>query len=790
MSRSRADFEGGLFDEASPASKRQRLFSGSNGSGIGDGDGCSHTSYGRPHEDGGGSTFAINNYEDSDFDDDDDDDPAGDATASPAGVAGGGGGGGGGLARKNKKKPWKLHGRSGGGRGRGRSMHDANLYRHYRPDFRELAREYPETFGPHVRDDPDTGRATIDWTDPAAMRELTRVMLRHDFGLLEWDAPLDRLCPPVANRLNYICWLSDLMKLSSSSSSSSSSSPFSPSSSSPPRSSQQASTTTATAMSAGKENPAASASGGGGDGVAEGGGGGTATTTTTTNPAAMSMAQRNLLLFGTAGGLGGEEEEEGGGSEDMAVCDDDIDDGDDKGRRQKSGAVAVAAPAPAPPVPKKCRGIDIGTGASCIYPLLGAKVAGWSFLATEIDAVSAEWAEKNVRSNGLQGQVSVRLVHPLSGDGGDGEDDAAPGPLLTTLGEEDGDFDFSMTNPPFFESADEAGQNPDTATGEMAAEGEVACPGGEVAFVRAIIRDSLRLKQRVRWYTTMVGKKSNAKKLLRVLREAGVRNTRTTEFFQGRTVRWGLAWSFTSEGMVGDKVPDDPSVKVFSKKKAADRTQHNFRSFSVPLRPRPPASSVETPRETTAGGIPGDGTGDEGGGGSGGGAIVKITVPANLPLDAGDVVERLKSSMMAFKQADVKVEAVDEDDYGGGGGSSISATSERRFRCEARTRTGAGGSGKTTRITAPAPAAPPAARACCCCRCCTVRVRAGGSLRGGVGGRRGGSGRSPGVCTARGGRRQRRLSAAVGSAADGRAPAKQALEERDDARGRRRRKRR
>lgn len=29
---------------------------------------------------------------------------------------------------------------------------------------------------------------------------------------------------------------------------------------------------------------------------------------------------------------------------------------------------------------------------------------------------------------------------------------------------------------------------------------------------------------------------------------------RTTEFFQGRTVRWGLAWSFTSEGMVGDKV--------------------------------------------------------------------------------------------------------------------------------------------------------------------------------------------------------------------------------------------
>lgn len=63
-----------------------------------------------------------------------------------------------------------------------------------------------------MKEDPDTGRSTIDWKDPEAMRELTRVMLRHDFGI-EWDVPLDRLCPPVANRLNYICWLADLMKL-------------------------------------------------------------------------------------------------------------------------------------------------------------------------------------------------------------------------------------------------------------------------------------------------------------------------------------------------------------------------------------------------------------------------------------------------------------------------------------------------------------------------------------------------------------------------------------------------
>lgn len=200
----------------------------------------------------------------------------------------------------------------------------------------------PDTFGPHVRDDPETGRASIDWADPAAMRELTRVMLRHDFGLLEWDSPLDRLCPPVANRLNYICWLSDLMKLSASSRSR------------PPP---------PTPSPAGDAVPSSGVDGDG-DGAA--------------GEPAMSAAQRNLLLFGTAGGMGG--------GDDMAVCDD--------------GEAAAAAAGG--PKSHSCRGIDIGTGASCIYPLLGAKVAGWSFLATEVDGVSAEWAEKNVRSNGLQ----------------------------------------------------------------------------------------------------------------------------------------------------------------------------------------------------------------------------------------------------------------------------------------------------------------------------------------------------------------------------------------------------
>ena len=43
--------------------------------------------------------------------------------------------------------------------------------------------------------------------------------------------------------------------------------------------------------------------------------------------------------------------------------------------------------------------ISVGTGASCIYPLLGTRLNGWSFLATEIDPASVEYATKNVTAN-------------------------------------------------------------------------------------------------------------------------------------------------------------------------------------------------------------------------------------------------------------------------------------------------------------------------------------------------------------------------------------------------------
>lgn len=131
-----------------------------------------------------------------------------------------------------------------------------------------------------------------------------------------------------------------------------------------------------------------------------------------------------------------------------------------------------------------------------------------------------------------------------------------------------------MCNPPFYTSHDEMLQsaeakqrppssvsltihhfNPDdkmliimqTCTG---AEVEMVTPGGEVAFVTRMIEESLHLRTKVQWYTSMLGKLSSVSDLVEVLIKHGNNNYAVTEFVQGsKTKRWALAWSW------GDRRP-------------------------------------------------------------------------------------------------------------------------------------------------------------------------------------------------------------------------------------------
>ncbi|CAI7672975.1 unnamed protein product [Penicillium palitans] len=188
-------------------------------------------------------------------------------------------------------------------------------------------------------------------------------------------------------------------------------------------------------------------------------------------------------------------------------------------------------------------GLDIGTGCIGIYPLLGcATRPRWDFVATDIDSNNIRTSRHNVALNNLESRIQIIHSDPT-------------GPLfpLEKLGRQT--LDFTMCNPPFYTSPDELKQSAEqkeqepfsTCTG---ADVEMVTRGGEVAFVKQMIDESLQLRDRIQWYTSMLGKLSSINVLVETLIKHGVTNFAVTEFEQGsKTKRWAVAWSW------GDRRP-------------------------------------------------------------------------------------------------------------------------------------------------------------------------------------------------------------------------------------------
>jgi len=111
-------------------------------------------------------------------------------------------------------------------------------------------------------------------------------------------------------------------------------------------------------------------------------------------------------------------------------------------------------------------------------------------------------------------------------------------------------IDFTLCNPPFYASsaelltsASQKSRPPNSACTGSAT--EMVTPGGETAFVIRMINESLQLRTRIQWYSSMLGKLSSVSVIIEQLRKAEISNYAVTEFVQGsKTRRWAVAWSF------------------------------------------------------------------------------------------------------------------------------------------------------------------------------------------------------------------------------------------------------
>ncbi|MER2997492.1 23S rRNA (adenine(1618)-N(6))-methyltransferase RlmF [Pontibacter populi] len=200
------------------------------------------------------------------------------------------------------------------------------------------------------------------------------------------------------------------------------------------------------------------------------------------------------------------------------------------------------------PTGNKVTCLDVGVGASCIYPIIGNREYGWSFIGADIDPVSIQSSNSIVEANpALKGNVELRLQPNAKN-------------IFHGIIKKDEFIDVTICNPPFHASLAEAQagtirklknlQQKKIAKPTLNFGGQKAelwCEGGERVFVENMISQSKQFSTSCFWFTTLISKESNLKSVLYALKAAGAKDIKTIPMGQGNKISRIVAWTFLSK---------------------------------------------------------------------------------------------------------------------------------------------------------------------------------------------------------------------------------------------------
>jgi len=188
------------------------------------------------------------------------------------------------------------------------------------------------------------------------------------------------------------------------------------------------------------------------------------------------------------------------------------------------------------------KGLDIGVGANCIYPILGGQIYGWEMVGADIDLTAVQAAQKNVSdAKNLKTNIEIRHqknnAHIFEG--------------IIKKGEH---FHFSMCNPPFHTSAEAAKKAALRKLNNLRKKkaytlnfggqsNELWCNGGEALFIKRMIKQSVAFKDQVDWFTCLVSKKENLLKIVKQLNKLNAIH-QIVEMDQGNKQSRFIAWKF------------------------------------------------------------------------------------------------------------------------------------------------------------------------------------------------------------------------------------------------------
>ncbi|WP_354624678.1 23S rRNA (adenine(1618)-N(6))-methyltransferase RlmF [Psychromonas sp. MME2] len=201
------------------------------------------------------------------------------------------------------------------------------------------------------------------------------------------------------------------------------------------------------------------------------------------------------------------------------------------------------------PTGKQIKVLDIGSGANCIYPILGSQLYGWSFRGSDIDSLAVKTANLIVTSN-PQLSPFVKLVLQKNKNA-----------IFDGIIKKQDRFALTMCNPPFHASKAEAmasnarkvnnlskdKKTVDVSLNFAGQDNELYCDGGEIAFLKEMVRESKNYAEQVVWFTSLVSKSENIAVLKKYLLKMGAIQVRVINMSQGQKISRLIAWSFLSE---------------------------------------------------------------------------------------------------------------------------------------------------------------------------------------------------------------------------------------------------
>ncbi len=191
----------------------------------------------------------------------------------------------------------------------------------------------------------------------------------------------------------------------------------------------------------------------------------------------------------------------------------------------------------------KC--LDVGTGANCIYPIIGVAEYNWSFVGSDIDKKAIDNAEKIVNSNKiLSKSIELRFQPDIN-------------LFFKNIIKKDEKFDVSICNPPFHKSLADAQKGTLRKLKNLSKEqvkeitlnfggksNELFCKGGEKQFIINMILESKQYSKSVKWFTTLVSKQEHLPAIYKILENVKVSKIETIKMGHGNKISRIVCWSF------------------------------------------------------------------------------------------------------------------------------------------------------------------------------------------------------------------------------------------------------